>query len=85
MKHTEIIRDIMRKKRITQQVLAEKMGFYGASSVSLRLTTRKKGTIMNTVDMLEALDYEMVIRPVSKEPLGPNEYLLHSSDYEGDL
>ena len=82
MKHTEIIRDIMKKKHITQAALAERMGFCGPSSVSLRLTTRKKGTIMNTVDMLEALDYEMVIRPVSNEPLGPNEYLLHSSDYE---
>ena len=82
MKHTEIIKDIMRKKRITQSVLSERMGFYGPSSVSLRLTTRKNGTIMNTVDMLEALDYEMVIRPASKEALGPNEYLLLASDYE---
>lgn len=82
MKHTDVIRDIMKKKKITQRELAKEMGFFGPSSVSLRLTTRRGGTIMNTVDMLEALDYEMVIRPVSKGPLGQNEYLLRARDYE---
>lgn len=81
MKHTAVIKRIMKDKKITQRELAQKMGFYGPSSISLRLTTRRNGTIMNTIDMLEALDYEMIIRPISKKPLGPGEYVLHTFDY----
>lgn len=82
MRHTEIIRDIIKKEGITQQELATKLGFAVQSSVAVYLSRRRNATIMSTVDMLEALDYEMVVRPISQEPLGPDEYLLRSSDYE---
>jgi hypothetical protein len=39
---------------------------------------------MSTVDILDALGYEMVIRKTKKEPLAENEYVLHSRDYEGE-
>lgn len=79
MKHTEAIKRIMKDKKITRKELAQKMGFYGPSSVYERF--RRKGTIMYTIDMLEVLDYEMVIRPISGKPLGPGEYALQLSDY----
>ena len=63
--------------------LAFYLGLAGASGVSRRIN-RKNGTIMNTVDILDALGYEMVIRPAKKGPPAANEYMLHSWDYEGD-
>ena len=83
MRHTEIIKAIMRKRQITQQDLAMALGLANSSSVSLRIN-RKNGTIMNTAEILEALGYEMVIRKAKKEPLAENEYVLHSCDYYED-
>lgn len=83
MRHTEIIKAIMRKRKITQLDLAMALGLANSSSVSLRIN-RKNGTIMNTAEILEALGYEMVIRKAKKEPLAENEYVLHSRDYEGE-
>ena len=83
MRHTEIIKAIMRKRQITQNELAFALGLANSSSVSLRIN-RKNGTIMNTAEILEALGYEMVIRKAKKEPLAENEYVLHSRDYEGE-
>ncbi len=82
MIHTEIIKAIMRKKRVTQTEIAYALGFT-SSTVSLRLS-RKRCSIMNTVDILDVLGYEMVIRPAKKEPPAENEYVLHSRDYEGE-
>lgn len=83
MRHTDIIKAIMRKRQITQRDLAMALGLANSSSVSLRIN-RKNGTIMNTAEILEALGYEMVIRKAKKEPLAENEYVLHSRDYEGE-
>ena len=83
MRHTEIIKAIMRKRQITQGELAFALGLSNSSSISLRIN-RKNGTIMNTAEILEALGYEMVIRKAKKEPLAENEYLLHSRDYKGE-
>ena len=81
MRHTEIIKAIMKVKGMTQESVAYALGLANSSAVSLRLR-RKYGTIMNTVDILDALGYEMVIRPATKEDPAPNEYVIHSSDYE---
>ena len=83
MRHTEIIKAIMKKTNVTLEELAFSLGLAGASGVSRRIN-RKNGTIMNTVDILDALGYEMVIRKAKKEPLAENEYVLHSRDYEGE-
>ena len=83
MRHTDIIKAIMRKRQITQQDLAMALGLANSSSVSQRIN-RKNGTIMNTAEILEALDYEMVIRKAKKEPLAETEYVLHSRDYYED-
>ena len=83
MRHTEIIKAIMRKRKITQGDLAMALGLATSSTISLRIN-RKNGTIMNTAEILEALGYEMVIRKAKKEPLAENEYVLHFRDYEGE-
>lgn len=83
MRHTDIIKTIMRKTGITMDTLSFDLGLANSSSVSRRIN-RKNGTIMNTVDILDALGYEMVIRPAKKEPHAENEYILHSQDYEGE-
>ncbi len=83
MRHTEIIKAIMRKNRVALADLAFALGMAGPSGVSRRIN-RKNGTIMQTADILEALGYEVVIRPAKKEPLAKDEYVLHSRDYEGE-
>lgn len=83
MKHTEIIKAIMRKEGITLADLALATGMAGPSGVSRRIN-RKNGTIMQTTDILDALGYEMVIRRAAKEPLAENEYVLYSRDYENE-
>ena len=83
MKHTEIIKAIMRKEGVTLADIALAIGKAGPSGVS-RIVNRKNGTIMQTVDILDALGYEMVIRPTKKENLAENEYVLYFRDYEGE-
>ena len=83
MKHTEIIKAIMRKEGVTLADIALAIGKAGPSGVS-RIINRKNGTIMQTVDILDALGYEMVIRPTKKENLAENEYVLYFRDYEGE-
>lgn len=83
MRHTEIIKAIMRKEGVSLAELARAIGMAGPPGVSRRIN-RKNGTIMQTTDILHALGYEMVIRPAKKEPLAENEYVLHSCDYEGE-
>ena len=81
MKHTEIIKAIMRKEGVTLTDIAVAIGMAGPSGVS-RIINRKNGTIMPTTNILDALGYEMVIRPAKKAPLAENEYVLHFSDYQ---
>lgn len=83
MKHTEIIKAIMRKEGVTLADIALAIGKAGPSGVS-RIINRKNGTIMQTVDILDALGYEMVIRPTKRENLAENEYVLYFRDYEGE-
>lgn len=83
MRHTEILKAIMAKKKLRQYDLAMALGFSNISTISLRIN-RKKGCIMKTVELLEAMDYEMVIRKAKKGPLAENEYVLHFRDYEED-
>ena len=83
MKHTEIIKAIMRKEGVTLADIALAIGKAGPSGVS-RIINRKNGTIMQTVDILGALGYEMVIRPTKRENLAENEYVLYFRDYEGE-
>ena len=79
----ENIAILRKKKGVTQEALSFSLGLAHPSSVGRRIN-RKYGTIMATVDILDALDYEMVIRAARDEPLAENEYLLHSRDYEED-
>ena len=83
MKHTEIIKTIMKKNGVLQEELGHNLGLAGSAAVSRRIN-RKNGTMMGIVDILDALGYEIVIRPAEKSPLAENEYVLHSRDYEGE-
>ena len=83
MKHTEIIKTIMKRNGVLQEELGHNLGLAGSAAVSRRIN-RKNGTMMGIVDILDALGYEIVIRPAEKSPLAENEYVLHSRDYEGE-
>ncbi len=83
MRHTEILKAIMRKKGVKQETLARAIGLAGSSGVALRIN-RKGGSIMIISELVEALDYEMVIRPATKEPLAADEYVLRYRDYEDE-
>lgn len=83
MRHTKIIKSIIKKYGIRQEDLAYSLNLANQSAMSRRIN-RINPSIMNTVDILEELGYEMVLRPANKKPLAENEYRLDSSDYEGE-
>ncbi len=61
MNEIEIIKNMMKIKKASGAVLAEKMGFKTASGVTNRLQS-KTMTVEVLIKILEALDCELVIR-----------------------
>ena len=66
MKSSDAIKDIMRKKQITQQILAEMIGYKGQSSIQQALG-RDSMKIETLVRMAEGLGYELVLRSAEDE------------------
>lgn len=58
---TNAIRDIMAEKRITQAKLAETMGYSSQSGVRSRLDSKISCDLL--IQMLDCLDYEVVVQP----------------------
>lgn len=61
MNEIEIVKTMMKTKKASGAVLAEKMGFKTASAVTNRLQS-KTMTVEKLIDILDALDCELVIR-----------------------
>lgn len=61
MNEIEIVKTMMKTKKASGAVLAEKMGFKTASAVTNRLQSRTM-TVEKLIDILDALDCELVIR-----------------------
>jgi hypothetical protein len=61
MNEIEIIKTMMKTKKASGAVLAEKMGFKTASAVTNRLQS-KTMTVEKLIELLGALDCELVIR-----------------------
>lgn len=61
MNEIEIVKAMMKTKKASGAVLAEKMGFKTASAVTNRLQSRTM-TVEKLIDILDALDCELLIR-----------------------
>lgn len=80
MNFPEVIRKILKDKRITQGMLAEKLG-QKQSNISMPLS---KGniTLEKLLEWLDALDYELVVQP--KKGVGrrkEGEYVIERVNY----
>ena len=64
MNEIEIVKEIMKEREWSFQYLAERMGKKTGSVVGNRLSGRSM-TVEVLVEMLEAMDCELVVRPVS--------------------
>lgn len=65
MKGTEIVKAIMREKGITQQELANRLGYASQSGIAGRLNAQKI-SVAALLSMLKELGYELVIREEGK-------------------
>lgn len=72
MTMNDIISAVMRANKVTQQKLAEAIGKKRATDVGSRLNTTNM-TMNNAVEMLDALGYQIVVRPKA---------LLKTGEYE---
>lgn len=79
MHHSEILREIMVLNGVTQVELGERFGMSHVAIIK-RINT-KAGGIKSILQMLEAMDYEMVIRPRTSGDLPEGEYALRPMDY----
>ena len=61
MNEIEIVKALLKSKGVSQKLLADKMGFATHTGVSNRLQG-KSMTVAVLIEMLEALDCELVIK-----------------------
>lgn len=62
MKPNEIIKDIMKMRGFSNQSLATKLGKSTASAVSTKLSREKGMRIDTLVEMVEAMDCEVIVK-----------------------
>ena len=62
MKPNEIIRDIMKLRGFSNQSLATKLGKSTASAVSTKLSREKGMRIDTFLEMIEAMDCELIVK-----------------------
>lgn len=58
----DILLERMKERGFTNRSLADKLGYKYASSISERLRNKKEMRVDNLVQMLEAMDCELVVR-----------------------
>lgn len=61
---TTAIKDIMKKRGVTQNELKEKLGYRTQSAISERLKQKSIG-VDKAFEMLDAMGYEIIIQPKS--------------------
>lgn len=82
MNITKAIRIIIKEKRVTQTKLAEMLGYKSQSGVGMRL---KSDMQMSTVvQMLDVLDYEVIIQPKSTRGKRANGAYVIDNKEEGE-
>ena len=67
MKPNEIVREIMKLRGFSNQSLATKLGKSTASAVSTKLSREKGMRIDTLVEMVEAMDCEVIVRSTLKD------------------
>lgn len=67
MKPNEIIKEIMKLRGFSNQSLATKLGKSTASAVSTKLSREKGMRIDTFMEMVEAMDCEIVVRSTLKD------------------
>ena len=81
MNHTQAIREIMVLRNTTLAELGERLGMSHVGV--LHRITSKTGRLDTTLQILEAMGYEIVVRPGTKGDLPEGEYALRYRDYTG--
>ena len=79
MNHTQAIREIMILRNVTLAELGNRLGMSHVGVIH-RITS-KAGRIDTILQILEALGYEIVVRPWTEGELPEGEYALRSRDY----
>ena len=81
MNHTEAIKLIMKKSRLTQTDVADRAGLSSKQIVS-KLLNQKTTMFYKIVALLDAMGYEMVAMPKNCPPLLEDAYALRREDYQ---
>ena len=79
MHHTEILREIMVLNNVTTVELGEKLGMTHVGV--LHRINAQTGGLHAILQILEAMGYEIIIRPRTSGDLPEGEYTLRSMDY----
>lgn len=84
MNEIKILRDIMAQStpKVTQEVLAERLGFATKSGVSERLRGNSM-RVDNYVRFLDALGYELVVQPKTAREAKEGSYKVCGTDMYG--
>ena len=80
MNHTQAIREIMVLQKITLEKLGEGLGISHVGV--LHRITSKTGRLDTTLQIFEALGYEVVVRPLTEGDLPEGEYAIRPCDYQ---
>lgn len=62
MNISDSIRQVMKKKNISLSYMAKALGKKRGNDISARLTAHKNLSMASAIEMLEVLDYELVIQ-----------------------
>ena len=79
MNHTQAIREIMVLQNTTLAELGERLGMSHVGV--LHRITSKQGRLDTILQVLEALGYEVVVRPWTTEDPLEGEYIIRHQDY----
>ena len=82
MHHTHVIKELMILKDISLVDLARRLN-KNSHNVILSRLKGKDTTFENLIELLDELDYELVIRRKREGNLPDGEYALRRADYEG--
>ena len=67
MRVGEIVKSIFKDRNVSYLTVAQKLGYKHASAVSNRLDDKRSLQVDNLINILHALDCELVIRSTKKD------------------
>lgn len=83
MKYNTIIKNILKEKDMSMYALNQKIGYKSNNTVAARLI-RKEITISILLEMLDGLDYEIIVRPKDTYVQRSEEFRLDGVDHDGE-